>query len=83
MPLFQVTVIQGIMGILSLRGGDYLISITSKTKVATLNGHDIFKLTGFKILPITLYHRSSHSLLVFSYLIIDKYICFILHLIRR
>jgi phosphatidylinositol 4-phosphatase len=60
----NVTVIHGIMGILTLHGGDYLITITGKQKVATLNGHDIFKLTGFRILPITLLHRRSRTLFV-------------------
>jgi hypothetical protein len=61
-------VVHGIFGIITLLGGDYLITIMSKQKVAIINGHEIYKLTGFKIFPISVPYYKPESTVVFHVL---------------
>ncbi|KAK9459294.1 SacI homology domain-containing protein [Lipomyces oligophaga] len=44
--------IPGIMGIIQLRFGKYIIVITKSDKIGILNGHTIYKITGFEFIPL-------------------------------
>ncbi|KAI7868999.1 SacI homology domain-containing protein [Spinellus fusiger] len=44
--------ITGIMGLVQLQAGDYLIVVTDQECIGTLLGHRIFRVTSFQILPL-------------------------------
>jgi hypothetical protein len=66
-------VVHGIFGIISLLGGDYLITIMAKQKVAIINGHEIYKLTGFKVFPISVpYYKPQATEIKYTFHLIPE-----------
>jgi hypothetical protein len=45
------TTIYGIIGTISLLRGEYLLVITGRECVGTIRGHDVFRITSYKIIP--------------------------------
>jgi hypothetical protein len=60
----KVLVIHGILGILDVNGNSYLYTISSKERVGTLRGKDIYKLTGFRMFPIHLKETTDDSVFI-------------------
>ncbi|TPX71110.1 hypothetical protein SpCBS45565_g01267 [Spizellomyces sp. 'palustris'] len=48
----EVVQIHGLIGIIKLNAGDHIVVITDRERVGQLSGHDIYKLTGHKIIPV-------------------------------
>jgi hypothetical protein len=46
------TPIYGIFGCITLNAGEFIILITGRQRVARIVDHEIFKVTGYKIVPI-------------------------------
>ncbi|KAI9193572.1 Sac phosphatase domain-containing protein [Polychytrium aggregatum] len=49
----QGETIHGLIGLIRLNSGDHLIVVTNRTKLGRLDGNDIYKLTGHKIVSVT------------------------------
>ncbi|KAI9020157.1 SacI homology domain-containing protein [Phycomyces nitens] len=44
--------VAGIMGLVTLQAGDYLIVITGRECIGNIRGHEVFRITAFQILPL-------------------------------
>ncbi|KAI9096971.1 SacI homology domain-containing protein [Phlyctochytrium arcticum] len=60
----EVVQIHGLIGIIHLNAGDHIVIITDRRRVGTISGHDIYKLTGHKIIPVqrSKLHLSEHQI---------------------
>ncbi|KAI8364685.1 SacI homology domain-containing protein [Radiomyces spectabilis] len=45
-------VVYGIMGFINLHAGEYMIVVTERQRIGSLQGHDIFQATSFKMLRV-------------------------------
>jgi hypothetical protein len=68
-----VTITHGIIGVITLSqgtcnsySGDYLIIMTAKEKVASIAGCDIFKMTGYRIIPVHRFRQHPNVLLLLT-----------------
>ncbi|KAI9014939.1 SacI homology domain-containing protein [Gaertneriomyces semiglobifer] len=48
----EVVTVHGLVGLISLNAGDHIVVITDRARVGQMNGHDIYKLIGHKIIPV-------------------------------
>ncbi|KAI8908193.1 SacI homology domain-containing protein [Powellomyces hirtus] len=48
----EVVSIYGLVGIIKLNAGDHIVVINAREKVGRILGHNIYKLTGHKIIPV-------------------------------
>ncbi|KAL2918716.1 Phosphoinositide phosphatase sac1 [Polyrhizophydium stewartii] len=48
----EVTVIHGVLGIIRLNAGDYLVVATDRRRIGSLGGHEVFVLTSHRVMSV-------------------------------
>ncbi|KAI8825774.1 Sac phosphatase domain-containing protein [Fimicolochytrium jonesii] len=48
----EVISIHGLLGVIKLNAGDHIVVITGRERIGKISGHEVYKLTGHKTIPV-------------------------------